>query len=149
MEEILDIAQKLYSGDVNTEYTIEMLARDTGVDINIIKGLDEGIDMFIDPTIRKDPKEIVEYLKRKYNIDQKITYRILLDLTERGLKAYRAYRTRKICSRRIAGNSVGLDGFTFEYFFWARRMSTRESQTRLPCEIKLEKLIQDMKDLAA
>lgn len=145
----MSAGRKLYSGDVNASYTVEMLAKDSGVDVNILRGLDEGIDMYIHPLKRKNPVEIVEHLKEKYSIDPKITYHLLLDLTERGLNAYKIYRNREIRSRRMAGNRAGLDGFVFEDFFWTNRMSDSESKIKPECEIRLENLARQIRELAA
>ena len=149
MEEILSVGRKLYSGEVSARYTIEMLAKDSGVDIKILKGLDEGIEMYIHPLKHKSPVEIAEHLKADYNIDPKSTYCVILDLTKRGLEAYRMYRSRKVHSKRIAGNYSGLDGFVFEDFFWTQHMSDAETKTKPECEAKLEQLIEAIRKLAA
>jgi len=153
VENILKAAKKLYSGEVNSRYTIEMLAKDSGVNLVILKGLDKGIelftDMYIAPNKQMSHVEIAEHLKNSYGIEPKVTHRVLLDLSVKGLKAYQLYRERKIHSRRVAGNAVGLDGFTFEYFFWRQGMSDRPSKKKLKCEMKLESLIINIKDLAA
>jgi len=125
----------------NNCYCIEDFAKRAGIDVRVIKYLLKGLNMYVDPQFKCDPRKVAKQIEQESKGLVKYTTMlgVIVDFIKDALRVYYALKKSAFGSRKGFAQKFGLDWSFFEDFYWRNEL---DSVTNLDSQLKeLEKII--------